>query len=240
MNARRWAIAAAALGVLTLAVFVVFAMLPEMRAAGTCLAPGSVVQFELARNSLDLLAIFGEPASACRPLAIVAMDAVNRIDLWVFIPAYTLFCIAGALFLSNGVLFRPLTVAAMTAAVLAAAADYLETTTLLAITPTLDSAEALMPYSQLGAWTKFALLAAHALFCAGLCYVTEQRRTILGVLLVLPTFGVLAAAYDHVALASVMNAAFALAWLALLAMAIKTIAWQRHHTTRTTQTPASN
>lgn len=221
MSTRRWAIATAALGLLTLGVFVAFAMLPEMRAAGACLAPGSVVQFELARNSGDLLAIFGEPGSACRPLATAAMDAVNRVDLWAFIPAYTLFCIAAALFLANGALLRPLTVAAVGAAALAAAADYLETTTLLAITPTIDSAEALLPYSQLGAWAKFALLAAHALFCAGLCYVSPQRRTILGVLLVLPTFGVVAAAYDHVALAGAMNGSFALAWLGLLALAIK-------------------
>lgn len=232
MTRRGLAIATVAFGVLTLGLFVVFALLPETAAAGACLPAGSVVQFELARDAADLLGIFGAPGSECRSLAVAAMDAVNTVDVWAFIPAYTLFCIAAALFLTDGALLRPLTIAAVAAAVLAAASDYLETLTLLAITPSIDDAEALLPYSQLGAWSKFALLAAHALFCAGLCYVSPQRRTILGVVLILPTFGVLAAAYDHVALASVMNGAFALAWIGLLAVAIK-------HSARAEGLPAS-
>lgn len=221
MSTRGWAIATGMFGALTLALFVVFALLPEVAAARACLPPGAVVQFELARDAADLAAIFGAPESACRPLAIAAMDAVNRIDLWAFIPAYTFFCISGALFLSGGVLLRPLAAAAVAAAVLAAVADYLETLTLLSLTRALDAPEALLPYSQFGAWAKFALLAAHALFCAGLCQLGPERRTILGVLLVLPTFGVLAAAYDHIAFTSALNASFAVAWLALWATALR-------------------
>jgi hypothetical protein len=221
VSTRAWAIATAGFGLIVLGLFVAFALQPEMAAAGECLPAGSVIQFELARDAADLAAIFGAPDSACRPLAVAAMDGVNRLDVLAFIPAYTLFCIGGAMFLGEGALMRPLTVAAITAAVLAAACDYLETTTLLAITRDVDAAESLLPYSQLGAWAKFALLAAHALFCAGLCYLSPQRRAILGVLLVLPTFGVLAAAYDQVALANALNVSFALAWTALLAAAIK-------------------
>jgi hypothetical protein len=221
VSPRRWAIATAVFGLLVLTTFAVFALLPQMAAAQSCLPPGSVVQFELARNAADLLALFGAPGSECRVLAVAAMDAVNTVDVWAFIPLYTLFCAAGALYLAEGALLRPLTVAAVGAALLAAAADYLETTTLLAITSTLDDAEPLLAYSQFGAWAKFTLLAAHALFCAGLCYMSPQRRTVLGVLLILPTFGVLAAAYDHAALASVMNGAFALAWLGLLLVALR-------------------
>jgi hypothetical protein len=80
----------------------------------------------------------------------------------------------------------------------------------------------LLHSSQLGAWAKFALLAAHALFCAGLCFLADKRRMILGLLLLLPTPGVAAAAYNHVALANVMNAAFAIAWIALLVPAAVT------------------
>jgi hypothetical protein len=221
VSTRSWAIATSAFGALTLALFVVFALLPEVAAARACLPPGAVVQFELARNAADLAAVFGVPGSECRPLAIAAMDAVNRLDLWAFIPAYTLFCISGALFLAEGTLLRPLAAAAVAAAVLAAASDYLETLALLSLTRALDAPEALLPYSQFGAWAKFALLAAHALFCAGLCYVGRQRRTILGVLMVAPTFGVLAAAYDHIAFTSVLNGSFAIAWLALWAAALR-------------------
>lgn len=221
MSPRPWALATAATGGVSLALFVVFATLPEVRAAGDCLPPGSVVQFELARNAADLAAIFGAPDSACRPLAIAAVDAVNRVDVLGFIPAYTLFCISAAFFLAAGDWRRPLVVVAVAAALFAAAADYLETTTLLAITQTLDAPGGLLQYAQTGAWSKFALLAAHAVFCAGICFTSERPRLILGVLLMLPAFGVAAAAYDHVKLASAMNGAFAIAWFALLAMAIR-------------------
>ncbi len=95
MSTRFWAIATIVTGVATLSLFVVFSLLPEVQAAGECLGRGAVVQFELARNISDLIAIFGEPDSACRPLAVSAMDAVNHLDMAVFIPVYTLFCICG-------------------------------------------------------------------------------------------------------------------------------------------------
>lgn len=222
MTQRGWGIATLITGLAALGLFVVFAMLPEMRAAAACLPAGSVVQFELARNVQDLEVIFGAADSACRPLAIAAMDAVNSIDLIAFIPAYTAFCICAALFLANGDWRRPLAVAAVLAALLAAAADYLETTALLETTQSLDDPSGLELYlrqAQLGAWSKFALLAAHALFCAGLCFVGDRRRPILGVLLLLPAPGVAAAAFDHVALANLMNVAFTIAWVALIVAA---------------------
>ena len=222
MSLRFWAWATVIFGVASLGMFVAFAMLAEMRAAAQCLPAGSVVQFEFARNAQDLARIFGASESECRPLAIAAMDAVNRLDILAFIPLYTAFGIAGATFLSGGAL-RLLCVAAIAAALGALVGDYIETTTLLAITQNLDVAEPLLPRSQLGAWSKFALLAAHAFFCAGLCFFGEHRRTILGVLLVLPSLGVSIAAIDHIQYANVMNASFAVAWIALLVMAARAI-----------------
>ena len=115
---------------------------------------------------------------------------------------------------------RPLVILAIGASLIAAAADYLETFSLLGITQTLDAPGQLLHYSQLGAWSKFVLLAAHAVFCAGICYTGEKQRLILGSVLMLPAFGVAAAAYDHVALSNVMTGAFALAWVSLLAAAV--------------------
>lgn len=215
MTTRRFAIVTLGLGAMTIAIVIAFALLPEMRSAGACMQPGAVVQFEFARNGDDLARIFGGDAS-CGPQVIAAMDAVNRLDLLAFIPTYTAFALAAVFFLAGGAL-RPLSIAAAAAALGAAAADYLETTTLLKITQTLDAPEALLGVSQAGAWTKFALLAAHALFCAGLCFLSELRRPVLGVLLLLPTLGVAAAAFDHVTLANVMNGAFAIAWVGVLA-----------------------
>ncbi len=107
MSARAWAWTTVATGLGAIGVFAAFVMLPEARAASACLPAGSVVQFELARNAADLAAIFGAPESACRPLAIAAMDAVNTLDTRAFIPMYTAFCICAALFLGGGVLRRP-------------------------------------------------------------------------------------------------------------------------------------
>lgn len=220
MSTRAWAIATAVTGIISLGISLAFAMLPEVTAAGDCFQRGAVIQFEFARNLADLVAIFGEPQSACRPLVITAMDAVNHLDVWAFIPAYTLFAICAALFLANGQWQRPLVIIAIGAALLAAAGDYLETITLLAISQTLDAPGGLLQYSQLGAWSKFALLAAHAVFCAGICYTSAKPRYILGALLLLPPFGVAAAAYDHIAYSNLVGAAFAVAWVALLVMAI--------------------
>lgn len=218
--ARGWTYAAIVTGLGVLGLFVAFATLPEAKAATHCLTSGSVVLFELARNASDLNAIFGAPGSDCRNLAIAAMDAVNTLDIHAFIPTYTLFCICAAMFLSNGEARRPFAIAAILAALLALAGDYLETLTLLKLTRALDAPEALLPQLQIGAWSKFAMLAAHALCCAGLCFTMEKRRPILGVLLLAPAPGLAAAAYDHLTLSSVMNASFAIAWIALIVTAI--------------------
>ena len=223
MSGRFWPIATIITGVATLGISIAFAMLPEVRAAGECFPRGAVIQFEFARNLSDLIAIFGEPQSACRPLVVPAMDAVNVVDIWAFIPAYTLFCICAALFLAGGEWKRPLVIIAVGAALLAAVGDYLETITLLSISQTIDAPGGLLQYSQLGAWSKFALLAAHAVFCAGICYLSEKKRYTLGAILILPLFGVLAVAYDHVTLSNIMSAGFAVAWVALLVMAIVSV-----------------
>lgn len=219
MSARGWAIATVVAGVITFALFVVFGLLPETRAAADCLPPGAVILFELARDTNDLAAIFGPPGSTCRTLGAAAMDAINHIDLIAFIPAYTAFCISGALFLAGGQWGRPLAAAAVAVAILAALADVLETTTLLDISQNLDALGDLLVRSQFGAWSKFALLAAHALFCAGLCFTSSRRRWILGFGLVLPTLGVAAAASNHIAFTGVMNMSFTIAWVALLVFA---------------------
>lgn len=219
-SARGWAYATIVTGLGVLGLFVAFATLPEAKAAAQCLSSGSVVLFELARNASDLNAIFGAPGSDCRTLAVAAMDAVNTLDIHAFIPTYTLFCICAALFLSDGEARRPFAIAAILAALLALAGDYLETLTLLKLTHALEAPEALLPQSQLGAWSKFAMLALHAACCAGLCFTMAKRRPILGVLLLLPAPGLVAAVCNHLTLSSIMNASFAIAWIALIVTAI--------------------
>lgn len=216
MTAERvWGRAVFALGVATLLLFVAFAMLPQMRAAAACLPSGAVVQFEFAASLDDLIAIFGPAGGACRPLAVAAMDATNTLDVWAFIPIYTLFCVAAAVFVARGAP-RLLAIAAIAAALGAGAADYVETLALLRITQTLDAPGDLLVQSQAGAWSKFALLAAHAFFCAGVCLNDSRRRPVTGLLLLLPALGTAAAWLDHYRFAGLMSLSFGLAWLALL------------------------
>lgn len=221
MSPRGWAIATALTGAAVAGVSVAFSLLPEMREAGPCMVRGAVIQFEFARNTSDLENIFGPPDGLCRDLVIRAMDAVNVVDLLGFIPAYVAFCVCAALYLGHGQWGRPLAAAAVASAILAGLADVLETATLLEITPVLDDPGDLLARSQLGAWSKFALLAAHALFCAGLCLVAEKRRWILGIALLAPTLGVAAAVSDHVTRSGLMGLSFVFAWVALLGFALK-------------------
>lgn len=223
MSGRFWAIATIVTGIATIAISVAFGLLPDVGAASECMTRGAVVQFEFARNGADLINIFGAADSACRPLVVSAMDAVNQVDVIAFIPAYTSFCICAALFLAEGAWRRPLVIIAIGTALIAAAADYLETLSLLGITQMLDAPGQLLQYSQLGAWSKFILLAAHAVFCAGICYTGEKQRLILGSLLMLPAFGVAAAWYDHINLSNLMAGAFTLSWASLLVMAIVSV-----------------
>ncbi len=107
VTTRQWAILTTLAGIAALATFAIFQNLPEVKAAGTCTENEAILLFELARTQADLDAVFGPVGSECRPKVIAALDAVNTIDVWVFIPAYTSFAAFAAMFLSGGAL-RPL------------------------------------------------------------------------------------------------------------------------------------
>ena len=215
---RLWAILTAVAGLASLAVTVAFRLLGPVRAAGQCMTDGAVVQFEFARKAEDLTNLFGLPSDPCRGQIIDAMDAVNQLDVIAYIPSYTLFALFAALFLGAGRLRLPILLA-MLAAVAALVADYVETFTLLEITPGLEAKAALLPTASTAAWTKFAALAAHALLLAVACLEKEPRRWILGFLLLAPTVGVLAAFTNPESL-NLLTYGFLLAWLPMLGLAI--------------------
>ncbi|MDB5469580.1 MAG: hypothetical protein JWR84_1140 [Caulobacter sp.] len=215
---RLWAILAGVAGLVSLAVTVAFRLLGPVKAAAGCLSDGAVIQFEFARKAQELTNIFGDPVDPCRGLSIDAVDAINQLDVAAYIPSYTLFAIFAALFVSGGKLRLPILLAIL-AAVVALAADYVETFTLLKITPTLEPQAALLPTSSTAAWVKFAALAAHALILAAVCLEKPPRRWILGILLLAPAVGVLAAFSDARNL-NLLTLSFLLAWLPLLGLAI--------------------
>lgn len=215
---RLWAVLAAIAGLASLAVTVAFRLLGPVQAAGVCMTDGAVVRFEFARTAEELTNLFGAPADPCRGQIIEAMDAVNQLDVIAYIPSYTLFALFAALFLGGGRLRLPI-VLAMLAAVVALVADYIETFTLLEITPTLEAQAALLPTASTAAWVKFAALAAHALLLAAACLEKPPRRWIIGLLLLAPAVGVLAA-YTNPESLNLLTYGFLLAWLPLLALAI--------------------
>lgn len=208
-------------GLASLVITVAFQQLAAVKAAGTCMGAGSVVQFEFARTAAELAAVFG-PA-ACRQPVIAGMDAVNHLDIAAYIPAYTAFAVVAALWLGGR---SRLALFAIALAVVAFVADMVETTTLLQITRDLSAAEPLLPRSSTAAWIKFAALATHALTLALVCLRTAPRRRILAVLLVLPAIGVVAARVDPGSV-GLMTLGFVVAWTPMLLLAIRETVWVR-------------
>ena len=214
---RLWAGLTVLTGLATVAITVAFQMLPQVVAAGACWAPGKVVEFELARTLAQLLDVFG--GEACRAPVVSAMDAVNQLDVKAYIPAYTAFAVCAAMFLGGG-LRQPLVLPAIGVALVALAADYVETFTLLQITQDLEGSGHLLLRASDGAWVKFAALALHAFLLSRICMAPETRRPILAMLLLLPMVGTAFAAIDN-GRAALMTYALVLSWTPVLLVAAR-------------------
>lgn len=224
-NTRIWAILTTVAGLATLVVTGLFQALPEVaagRAAG-CYAAPPVIAFEFARTANQASAVFGP--GDCRAMTITAMDAINRLDMAAYIPAYTLFAVLGAIFAARGA--RPrLALLALLAAITALVADYVETSMLLKITADLDGAsDAMTVRASTAAWIKFFALGVHGLLVAAVCFRVTPRRWIVGAAMVLPLLGVIAAATDPDARAGLMTLGLTLGWLTLMAFAAKEAVW---------------
>jgi hypothetical protein len=222
---RIWAILTTAAGLATLAVTVLFQVLPEVaagRAAG-CHAAPPVIAFEFARTAQQASALFG--TGDCRAMTLTAMDAINRLDMAAYIPAYTLFAVVGAIFAARGA--RPrLALLAILAAITALVADYVETSTLLKITADFDTAtDAMTVRASTAAWIKFFALGVHGLLVAAVCFRVAPRRWIVAGAMVLPLPGVIAAATDPDSRASLMTLGLTVGWLTMLAFAAKEAIW---------------
>ncbi|MDO8323576.1 MAG: hypothetical protein Q7T23_11615 [Phenylobacterium sp.] len=221
MNSHRiWAGLTVLTGLATVAITAAFQMLPQVAAAGACWAPGKVVDFELARTLEQSLKVF--TPEACRVPIVSAMDAVNHLDVKAYIPAYTAFAVCAAMFLGGG-LRKPLVLPAIGVALLALAADYVETFTLLQITRDLEGSAHLLLRASDGAWVKFAALALHAFLLARICMAPETRRPILAMLLLLPMVGTAFAAIDN-SRAALMTYALVLSWTPVLLVAARDLA----------------
>lgn len=215
MSARLWPLTTLVFGLVTLLVFVSFNLLPATRAA---YAPGEAAAdlsaFQRAATTADLNAVFGEPPDSA---ALAAMDAINTLDVFAFIPAYAVFLIAAALMLAGG--RRGLVVwTAIGFALLGAAADIGETLRQLRVTADWANAAAHLPIAPWH-WAKYLALGLNALAMAAISLLAAHKRWIYGVIALLPLPCVLAA-WMGLADPRLFSAAFALCWIALLPVAV--------------------
>jgi len=132
-----------------------------------------IVAFELARNEGDLNALFGHPGDPCRAALVERMDAINWIDVLVFIPLYGVFM---AFFFAgmHGSVPR-LARLGVQITILACLGDYAENTCLMNMTPALDPDSiwlALLPWATGVKWLGLGLAAG----VATLIYVKTRKQ----------------------------------------------------------------
>jgi hypothetical protein len=198
----------------TLGVFVGFNFLPDVAAV---YAPGEaatyVSDFQRSTTLADLALVFGDPAD---PAIIAAMDQLNTLDLYAFIPAYALFLIAAALMLGGNAILKWL---AVIAALIGAGGDVVETYQQLQLTGDYQNAATHLPLIAPMHWVKYAGIGLNGVFVAALCFTGANKRWILGIIALL-TLPIVGAAYAGLVEPRAFTGAVALYWTALLVVSI--------------------
>ena len=214
MSKRALPLLTLALGLATLIAFVSLGAQEAVRAvyASNEIAP-AVSAFQRAETLQDIVLVFGYPAD---PARIAAMDALNRLDLWAFIPAYTLFLAAAAIML--GGLRNRWSQMAIAFAVVGGLADAVETWKQLQLTADMGNVEAHLPIAPWH-WLKYAALALNGVAIASLCFTLEKKRWILGAIALAP-LPLVALAYMDAISTRIFAGAFTVYWLGLLVVAI--------------------
>jgi hypothetical protein len=152
-----------AAGLLVLAVTLMSATSEPVRPCGNLpqnYAP--IIAFELARSAADLDAIFGT-TEPCRSAMVERMDAVNVVDVLVYIPAYGAFM--AFFFLGMRGHHAALGTLGFRTSIVAVLGDYAENLCLMSLTPALDPAStwfALLPWATAVKWLALGVAAAIA------------------------------------------------------------------------------
>jgi hypothetical protein len=206
------------LGLATLAAFIALGARPAVRDVYAASEVSTYVSaFQRSETLSDVAAVFGSPAD---PAKIAAMDALNTLDLYAFIPAYALFLCAAAVLL--GGLTNRWTQIAIIFALLGAVGDVIETWKQLQLTADIDNAEAHLPIAPWH-WLKYAALALNGVAIASLCFTAPKKRWILGAL-ALVSFPLVVLSYMGAVTPRAFAATFAIYWITLLVVAaIETI-----------------
>ena len=121
-----------------------------------------IIAFELARSPADLEAIFGSQ-EPCRAGVVARMDAINLVDVLVYIPVYVVFM--AFFFLGMRGRHAALGTLGFRIAVSAALGDYAENACLMNLTPQLDPASiwfTLLPWATGIKWLGLGVAGAIA------------------------------------------------------------------------------
>lgn len=183
-----------------------------MRACDGSAALDPMIRFEWVRTVDEVRALFG--AEPCRSTLAGAMDGANRIDIFAYIPTFTLFQLFAAWALHRWGRHVALTAAA--AAIVAAVCDQAEDQILLAITASLPGEQGQIDMLFWLVRVKFALLAV-AGACLGLLLTRRTGATRwLGIAMIVGA----AVALVGQAAPQLLTPGIALAWTALLIAAL--------------------
>jgi hypothetical protein len=208
-------VATALFGIAALAVTFAFQLLPPVRRAypnGDFAA--AMGRFQLASTPEALQDVFGDPPD---PAIVDAMEAANLLDLFLYIPVYGGFLLAGALMLADGLRRSAWLIIVPT--LVGIAGDAVETSTQLRITANPSNGAASLTSLIVGTWAKAFGLAAGALACATVCLLGPRKRWPLGLLSLAPMVGAMAARSDPTGRGPATIVGTGLFWLALLATA---------------------
>jgi hypothetical protein len=213
MSARAWPLATLVFGLITLGFFIALGSQSEVTAIYERSAVATAVStFQRAETLQDIVHVFGYPAD---PRVIAAQDAINTLDLWGFVPAYTFFLAAAAIML--GGLRNRWAQLAILFAVVGAAADAVETWKQLQLTADIENAEAHLPIAPWH-WIKYFALALNGVAVASICLTAPARNWIVAVIAFAPLPLVVLSYMDALSTRA-FAAAFTVYWVALLVVA---------------------
>lgn len=223
MTARAWPIATIALGLASLVIVMEFQYLPEVQAAyPSGDFPPELSRFQRASTMADLAALFGDPADTAK---LAAMRAGNALDLYGFIPAYTLFLIAGAAMLAGG-LRAPLAWLSIIPTLIGAGADVVETSRQLAISADYSNAAAHLPLAP-WCWTKYFALAFSGIGASAICLLGPRKRWLVAAASFVPILATSADALGLLALPTLMTLSNGVFWIALIVVGVIEVARRR-------------
>ncbi len=220
---RSWAKRTAIMGFMILLVAVVFKLLPGVRqATDICGHAPDMTAFELARSVDDLRTVFAETRPGCREATVKAMNQMNRVDLPVFMFAYTIFMVAAALFESAKSRQRRW-LWALLAAAIALLGDLLETGILLQITDDMANPAQYIAPLIVSTWIKWLALGSYAGLVAVLTLQQLPRRWIIGLVNVSAALLTVLALFAPGRFGTPMALAIGLGWMVLWIDALRAV-----------------